>query len=293
MQSCHTLLQRATHQQERDRLWSLYGPSLIRDCDRSLQTDWLNDLLQLDVGTSFPVRQDNIDQTSGKNRRLGHYFESLWQQSLHRAGWRFEAGLRIGDRQHTLGELDLLFEQPDGNHWHIELALKFFLAGPNGWVGPDSRDPLNNKLARLFDHQLLLPHRPDVSTWLAERGWNHLQSQAIVRGCLFYPAHPQAVPPLPDGINPDHWRGYWTHWPNGREHLSEGLWYVLDKAFWCSPAHVAFGISNQTLYQYLDLHFRHVGIPVCVVRVEELAGAGFIEQERWMLVNEDWPTRIR
>ena len=277
-------------QQLRDRQECLYGPSLLDCSEAPAQPDWLAPLIQLDVGTSFPVRQDNIDQTNGKNRRLGHYFEALWQQILTDANWRYCASLPITHERQPLGELDFLIETPTGNQYHLELALKFFLAGPDGWIGPDGRDTLNTKLERLFQHQLTLPQQPAVRQQLQALGWDRLQSQALLRGYLFYPAHPAAVPRLPEMINPQHRQGLWTFWPAGKAYLPDGLWYVLDKAFWTSPAVVTSAVNRDYLERYLDLHFRYVGSPVCVLQVQP-GPTGFRESQRWILVNHHWPAR--
>src|SRR5690606_2117149 len=92
-------------------------------------------------------------------RRLGLYYERLWQFALHAAPdvEVVAANLPIRHNGHTLGELDLLLRDDEGEH-HLELAVKFYL-GTNGcdaadWLGPGSHDRLDLKLSHLAHHQL-------------------------------------------------------------------------------------------------------------------------------------------
>ncbi len=97
-------------------------------------------------------------------RRLGRYYERLWQFAVQHAPGE------------TLGELDLLLRDREGVH-HVELAIKLYLgpqdgdgARPEHWLGPGSNDRLDRKLTHLSQHQLPMSARPESRATLAGLG---------------------------------------------------------------------------------------------------------------------------
>src|SRR5690606_14050706 len=137
-------------------------------------------------------------------RLLGSYFEALWDYSLRRQPQLEVIARRQQIRQpgRTVGEFDLLlFDQERQRHLHQELAVKLYLAftETNGiqaapypavrWIGPNSQDRLDKKLARLETHQLCLSRQPDAQTWLRHQGINKLDVEVVFKGYLFYPLH--------------------------------------------------------------------------------------------------------
>jgi uncharacterized protein len=288
MQTRHNTLFDLPSARLRDLYWSLAGPSLLDQNMSASKSDWLPDLLQLAIGINPPLLQDNIGHSMERHRRIGRYFEQLWQTALTQAGWRWQANMTIQGSNRTLGELDLLMEDQQGQQHHLELALKFYLGTQEGWLGPGARDSLDRKLDHLFGHQLALAKDPAAQASLQAAGWQPQTSEAIIRGCLFYPAHKVPFKPLPTTINPQHWRGFWAPWTASQALLGDGLWYVLDKHYWCSPAVVEQAVDSQELQRWLHVWFRHINQPVCIIRVQS-GPAGFEEQQRWMLVPDGWP----
>jgi hypothetical protein len=69
----------------------------------------------------------------GRTRRLGLYYERLWQFAMqHAPGIELiAANMPIRREGHTLGELDMLLRDRDGVH-HLELAIKLYLGPQNG-----------------------------------------------------------------------------------------------------------------------------------------------------------------
>src|SRR3546814_5812329 len=105
--------------------------------------------------------------SQGRTRRLGLYYERLWQFAVqHAPGIELiAANLPIRHQGQTLGELDLLLRDGDGIH-HLELAIKLYLGPQNGngeeaaqWLGPGCHDRLALKLAHLRENQL--PNRSE------------------------------------------------------------------------------------------------------------------------------------
>ncbi|MDK2777871.1 MAG: DUF1853 family protein [Pseudomonadota bacterium] len=271
------------HQYQRDRLWSLAGPPLL-DCHWSpRQPAWLTAL-----SSAGNVKRINaLPAPDYRSQRLGLMFEAQWQQIFSATASRSEANRQIISHGRTLGELDLLTEL-QGQHWHFELALKFYLSREQDWIGPNSRDRLFRKLRHTAEKQLQLSHQPQVSAELATAGWDALQSQAIMRGCLFYPAGRQADLPLPPELNPDHWRGWWCYAAQAAGLLPDGDWTLLTKPQWLSPALVQNGVSRDELLHYMRTHFRWLSYPLCAVQLAP-GPWGLAEQQRWLIMPDHWP----
>lgn len=272
-------------QHQRDLIWSLFGPPLL-DCDWSpAKQPWLPDQWQ-------PLAEQLSNLAPDFNSpRLGLIFEQLWQQYLQLSGIRFLANVQIIDQGKTLGELDLLLDNGQ-QQWHLELALKFYLGYGNEqgqhWVGPNRADLLARKIRHTHEHQLPMRQNPQTQQQLSELNWQPQASLAVMRGCLFYPANPAYQANLPPEVATDHWRGHWCHAQQAADYLPKGRWYVLAKPQWLSPALTTFSIGREELLEYLRTHFRHLTYPCCVIQTEE-GQYGWAEQQRWLIMPDDWP----
>ncbi|MCX4194367.1 DUF1853 family protein [Methylobacterium organophilum] len=191
------------------------------------------------------------------NRRLGLYYERLWQYALCQAPdiQLLAANLPIRQNGSTLGELDLLFCDDQGVH-HLELAIKLYLGfGPGDgsqhahWLGPGNHDRLDLKLAHLCQHQLPLCNQPATQAVLAELTGREVQSSFWLSGYLFQP-WPQGCA-LPHGVNPRHLRGDWLRYVSEQAGLAmqtgvpvEGicLYPVLDYPGWADERHCPVGL---------------------------------------------------
>lgn len=117
------------------------------------------------------------------SRRLGLYYERLWQFALrHAPGIELlAANLAIREGGLTLGELDVLLRDADGVH-HLELAIKLYLGPPSGghdtqaWLGPGCHDRLGAKLAHLAQHQLPMSRGAHSQQALARLGAQQVQA---------------------------------------------------------------------------------------------------------------------
>ena len=269
-------------QHQRDRLWSLFGPALL-DCSWSpAQPPWLPHspdwgLLQ---------RVNRLPAPQYHSQRLGLKFEQLWQQYFELTAEQSRANLQLIREGVTIGEMDLLTRM-NGTNWHLELALKFYLAVGDDWIGPNSRDRFYTKLGHTRHHQLDLSRDSGTQTTLAEQGWTDIQPQAVMRGCLLYPAHQQEDLHLPAELNPHHWHGYWCH-ASGMDRLPAGEWSILAKDQWMSPARVSSTIKRDELIRYAGLQLRHVSFPVCAVLTAP-GPWGITEQQRWLIMPDHWP----
>lgn len=230
-------------------------------------------------------------------RRLGLYYERLWQFALMAAPGvtLLAANLAIREGGHTLGELDLLLQDDCGVH-HQELAIKLYLGPQQGdgrdaeqWLGPGSQDRLARKLDHLLNHQLPLSARPQAQAALAALGIAQVQPQLWLAGYLFYPLPGFSQPPA--GALAEHLRGRWLHrkdWPAFYD--GSGRWQPIPRQTWLAPARVQEHAlwSAQRFEQWLS-ELEPDAQAQLLVRLEPDQGGAWQEAERVFLVADGWP----
>ncbi len=222
-------------------------------------------------------------------RRLGLYYEHLWQFALQAAPGveLLGANLPVRTAGQTLGELDLLLRDADGVH-HLELAIKLYLGQPRQdadqahWIGPGGHDRLDLKLDHLCRHQLPLPTTSAARQVLAELTQAPIQSALWLAGYLFYPLDTDC--PAPIGQHPAHLRGRWLHardWPAFTEQAPPGPWVVLPRAAWLAPARLDTRPDNPLTDIPGQAQLR--------VRLSQAADGSWQEAERVFVVDDNWP----
>ena len=247
------LPRRLQQPQVRDLAWTLLSPPLLQEAGwpqrhplagstwvrapEALAT-WLEDL---DLDPAPLLRW----LTKGNARRLGVYYERLWQFALEQAPGvqLLAANLAIREGGTTLGELDMLIADRDGVH-HLELAVKLYLGLSDGngrdplqWLGPGRQDRLGLKLGHLRDHQLPMSNRPQSVAALATLGITDQQAQLWLGGYLFYPWAQTLAAPA--GAHPQHLRGHWVRqrdWAAFADTVGAGSWQLLERQAWLAPA---------------------------------------------------------
>ncbi len=183
-----------------------------------------------------------INQKSTQpTQRLGKYAERLLEYFLRfgpthqliASGVQLRDPLKNGGNgKRTIGEIDFLLKNAQGEYLHWELAIKFYLchaqgqlAQPMEFVGPNRAYTLHRKLNTLFQSQLT--HQPP-DPW-SEHTWKH---QAFVKGWLFY--RWGEVAPQCAVLNPLHCKGWWIDY-HQLGNLPEGQYVILNRLDWLPP----------------------------------------------------------
>lgn len=303
-----TDLPRQLHRpQVRDLAWVLLSPPLLSGTPWPQRhplsaspwartpgqlADWLFGLEREGAALEAWLAQNSV-------RRLGLYYERLWQFALRAAPGieLLAANLPIRQAGQTLGELDLLLRDAEGVH-HLELAIKLYLGpadasgeDPAQWLGPGSHDRLDLKLKHLCQHQLPLSAGSQALSILAELDIQQSQAALWLAGYLFYPWKHGCAPP--QGANPEHLRGRWLHrrdWPALAAQSSPGCWQPLPRQAWLAQARLDPGglRSAEEFERWLAALPAQANAQL-LVRLTEGPNGDWIEAERVFLLNDAWP----
>ncbi|MCL7943983.1 DUF1853 family protein [Marinobacter sp. ATCH36] len=227
-------------------------------------------------------------------RRLGHYFERLYQCLMEDLlGWEILLKNQpVRSNGITLGELDFVVRNPvDNAVEHHEIAVKFYLGYRETaqqtalWYGPNSRDRLDIKTQRLISHQSQLTGRSEARSLLKSSGIETpARPRVFMPGYLFYPSG-EPMPP-PADVPPDHLRGEWLRIDEA-SHTSR--WIPLIKPHWLGPWRQRQPPDPQQAEEALEV-VRSAGIPRLFAVLEQSPDDGFWqESSRLFVVPETWP----
>ena len=245
-----------TQREVRDLAWALFNSSLFQRIP-NVPDEWLTPIWQdseqkngqsKNVSTWLQTVDNNPEKlkTHLQNQRatrLGVYFEQLL--SFFFAEYpRFSllaknlqaSALAHGKR--TIGEYDfIVFDHQDKQHYHIEVAVKFYIGLPqldydipknlpihnwHLWVGPNKKDTLGIKMRHLLEHQLQLASTEAGKNALATLGLTpgQLKPKLLLTGRLYYPQHAisSALANTPVVLPPTY----------GDAHSTQQLWITYD-----------------------------------------------------------------
>jgi hypothetical protein len=237
-----------------------------------------------------------------KQRRLGLYFEALWHFFLAEdPAIDFLAhNLTVRDESRTVGEFDCLYYcREQQRHFHLELAVKFYLCYRGSWLGPNARDRLDLKLARLEQHQLRLADHPAAAAALERLGIFAPGRQAALRGRLFTPVQQpdQAAAAGCHGGSfswlPLNRLATYLHRERG-DRKEQGInerYALLGRNLWFSP--VAVGDTDgepgpAAVLARVQEHFSRASRPLLVAILDQTGQ----ERSRFFVTPDDWPESV-
>lgn len=310
-----------THQQVRDLAWvacsgSLLEPGILPVRDPLAGSVWRRDpesllyrLKQLDAD---PVPLQQLIPAS-RDLRLGNYYERLWHALLYLAPdvTILARNIALRENGRTIGELDLLMEDPGGAVIHLELAVKFYIGMPEtlsvqersfsadgrapgvgpsphrAWWGPDPRDTLHDKVSRLRDHQLKLTDQLHLADTPLPRP---NVSGAWMQGVLFAPRG-RAMPPAVDSLS-----GATAHqWcrQSELEYIQGKKWLVMPHKQWLMPPRAEPGLirTGDQIKAMLDTQQLDPTRALMLVRCDAVADYRAMSAERLICMPEPWPDR--
>lgn len=107
-------------------------------------------------------------------KRMEEFF--LYHVTHHSSEQVVAHNQQIRRGKETLGEVDFLLKDPQtGQVSHIELVYKFYLldkssgkSGASSWIGPNRRDSLSQKMARLRERQFPILFQEETQQLLAD-----------------------------------------------------------------------------------------------------------------------------
>lgn len=231
-------------------------------------------------------------------RRLGHYFERLYQCLLEDLlGWEILLKNQpVRNNGITLGELDFVVRNPADNAIeHHEIAVKFYLGyrggGPDTplWYGPNARDRLDIKTQRLISHQSQMTERPEARNLLESLGiGTPARPRIFMPGYLFYPLDRTLAPPTE--VPADHLRGDWLYIDELDKMADDSKrWVPLIKPHWLGPWRQREAPDYQETEEALGV-VRSAGIPRLFAILEPAPADGYWQEtSRIFVVPGTWP----
>ncbi|KDM93231.1 DUF1853 family protein [Photobacterium galatheae] len=209
------------------------------------------------------------------NQRLGFYYQWLWQQLItHHPDYELVAEeLQLHENKRTLGAIDfLVFNKTLNQLEHWEVAIKFYLAYQQRWLGPNSADNLDRKINRMIDHQLAMTSHQAYRNQYAETLGQPVCQRLIVQGRLFdHFQDKESGSDLP--INPHVNKGLWCF----QSQASTLALRALSKREWLTPP--AF------VPQSLEMDASAITVPT--QGVDDNNRVWFIVPDHWPLHNRD------
>ena len=252
---------RFVHRAVNDLAWLLSQPPLFTHID-NIPSEWL--LRDYIIDELYPWLY-SIDQNPSvllahlklqRSTRLGIYVEQLlsFYFEQHPRFSLLAKNLQVNNPMRTIGEFDfIIYDHKDGQHKHIEVAIKFYLGRlsdwayiPNNrplynwhkWVGPNHKDTLGLKMSHLLQHQLRLSEQPEGKNSLKAfiNQGKTITSRLFFAGQFYFPVFKSiSAPSFSNTINQKN-RWYESNFIfNNNDSLSNDSHYCfLPRQYWLS-----------------------------------------------------------
>ncbi|WP_232313166.1 DUF1853 family protein [Enterovibrio coralii] len=134
-------------QVQRDLAWIRHASSVV-ELDPTLY-----------VSRDFWNKLPDIPAASYEGgHRIGFYYQWLIQQCLKASADHSLVAeeIQVEDEGRTIGAVDFVVKNGSNTLEHWEVAIKFYLAFGDDWYGPNAKDTLSKKLAKMLNQQLAL-----------------------------------------------------------------------------------------------------------------------------------------
>ncbi|MEZ5524805.1 MAG: DUF1853 family protein [Pseudomonadales bacterium] len=294
---------------QNDLLWAASSADMMQFGDipsaqglRSVSASPANGQLQLWLQTEDHTSALLALIKARQPRRLGIYFEVLWQyileyypdfELIHR-------NLPVISGKQTLGEMDFIYYcHIRKRHIHLETAVKFYLGLPakeaetqpqwRNWLGPGCVDRLDIKLAKMLGKQTRLSATAAGSSTLRQTGIDNPLREICLKGYFFYPLSNNCPPPPQS--HAQHARGYWLRQKQLPQLPPHSTWYVMKKEEWLSPVtgpHEASVLTARELESGIKQQLATRPFPMMIARMSQ-SYQGLVEHQRYFVTPDNWP----
>lgn len=277
------------HRPVRDLAWALLSPALFTELP-DVESQWLTPTWQDDDVVTWLYALDKRVESllshlqEQRATRLGVYFEQLLSFYFdHYPRFTLLAkNLQANDSNRTIGEYDfIVWDEQDQQHYHIEVAVKFYVGFADltvnipknipmynwhHWIGPNKKDSLCIKINHLIHHQLRLPDTDAGVKALASIGLTpeQVKPKLLLTGRLYLPSSTQQKQPIELPYFGQYQLPFTQYWYDKRQLIEspslihpQNHYIVLPRQLWMSE------LSTQDMIDY---------------RLERLTHKAFIEQ---------------
>lgn len=206
-------------------------------------------------------------------KRMESFFEFCIQENTQFT--LLAANMQISKKRITIGELDFLLKDLFTNKiFHIEMVYKFYVYDPNfssemqGWIGPNRKDSLLQKVDKLKEKQFPLLFKPETEELLQslEIKSDKIIQKTYFKANLFIPKSLQQQ--LFSKINPACIAGIWVHFNEfNSAHYQDFEFFSPKKQDW--PIAPQFGetwVSHSEIIKEIKRHFQKKKSPLIWIK---------------------------
>ena len=206
-----------------------------------------------------------------KKLRLGHLAEQFIFDLLEQDKNIKTIGtnIQIIQDKKTVGELDCLISDK-GKLIHLELVYKFHLYDPfipgneiEKWIGPNRKDSLKQKLAKLKIKQMPLLSHPKSNKIISDLGYNSemFDQKVHFKAQLFIPLGLNER--IITEVNKACIRGFYIT-PDELQLFKENDFFILSKLDWLiDPHHDVIWLSYTESKSIIELELNQSRSPLC------------------------------
>lgn len=237
---------------------------------------WLKNNVQSLEAFQMDSTVSSFDKAIDVRLRLGKYVERFvsYQLSQQSDIQLIAENIQIQQSKQTLGEIDFLVLQ-DEQPVHIETVYKFYLYDPQFsinelecWIGPNRKDSLVEKLAKLTTKQLPLLHSKACQEYLVSLGLTSgkVKQSVLFKAQLFLPYTTSNV--TFQVLNKACVQGFYIY-RNDRSKFKNCKFCIPTKKDWLVIPHVHVDwLSFEDFCTESDLYLERKLSPMCWMKLE-------------------------